>query len=332
MLDIERWPRGATLAYSIVYENPFESMLRQSVPAHDEFMIPACVSVFAGQIGEMHYEPGSPYHMILRHLDRDELEGLVGKGWSVCSKGMDGRGLRGDLQRQMAESRPRIEDAIGRRVSLFLAMSGEVEMVHAGAFAAQSGYLGMFSLLDHLNLPEHDLFCLGRIPLAEEGPRPRRRQFDPYDRLMLARDNGAWVVDSVSRVGHELTLPEREVTVGSLVRRFQKVREVGGEQVWCAAPDEVVDYILTRRATRVMPGKGGAEGSEYVVSVRGLDPAVRRRRLTFRASGLKDDVDPMRVVKNLTERVDVSAVRVEKDFMLFDVEVMDGLRLELPDV
>lgn len=331
MLDIERWRRGADFAYSILYEGPFEILLRQSMPVHDEFMIPASVAVFSGRMGQMFDRPGSPYHMIHRHLSHEELRELVDRGWAVSSQGVDAHPPTADAVGRMAASRAVIEEVVGRRVSLFVLTSPKWEIVPAAAMGAQSGYLGMFSLLDHLNLPDDELYCLGRHPLMEEGPPPWRRQFDPFERLLFARDQGAWVVDSLSHVCSEPILRGRELTFASLVRRFKKLREVGEGRVWCATPEEVVDYILTRRATRITPGKGHVRGNEYVLSVRGLSPSVRNRRLTFRASGLKGPVDMSKVVRNLTDRVDIRPVAVEDDAVRFEVEVVDGLRLQLPD-
>ena len=332
MLDIERWRRGADFAYSLIYEGPFEVLLRQSMPVHDEFMIPASVAVFSGRMGQMFDRPGSPYHMIHRHLSPEELRDLADKGWGISSQGVDAHSsVAADAVGRMAVSRAMIEEAVGRRVALFVLASDRWDIVPAAAMGEQSGYLGMFSPLDHLNLPDDGLYCLGRHPLMEEGPRPWRRQFDPYERLMLARDQGVWVVDSLSHVSSEPIQPDRELTLSSLVRRFEKVREVGGGGVWCATPEDVVDYVLTRRATRIVPGKGDARGNEYVLSVRGLDPGVQRRRLTFRATGLKGPVDLGKVVRNLSDRVDIRPMQVEGDTLRFDVEVVDGLRLQLPD-
>ena len=88
MLEVEQWKTGARFAYSIIYENGFDVLLRHAVPMHDEFLMPASVAVPGGLIGAMHNQPGSPYHMLHRHLDARELRALVAKGWCVSSRAM----------------------------------------------------------------------------------------------------------------------------------------------------------------------------------------------------------------------------------------------------
>ncbi len=330
MLEIEVWSRGAAFAYSIIYEYAFETILRESARLHEEFMIPAGISVAARQIGQMHNDPSGPYHMVCRHLNLDELGRLLAKGWTVNSRGLACFWRGAGIEENVAVSRAMISEATGTEVTAFVADADCGELVSLGAVARQNGYLSLFSRMDYLNHAGDDLMCLGRTPLIEEGPPPWRRRFDPYDRLALARDQRGWLVDTVKRVGREIIHPEGEITVGSLVRRFEKIREAGGGRAWCAAPEAVADYILVRRATKLVVGPGSAEGSEYALSVGELDPRVSRRTLTFRLSGLSGGKDRKRVIRNLTDRTEIQPYRVEDDSLLFDVEVSDGLRLLTP--
>ena len=72
------------------------------------------------------------------------------------------------------------------------------------------------------------------------------RVYDPYWRLHQAWDTGGWLVDSARVVSESPADPERNITPALLAERFEKVAEVG--DVWRATPDEVIDYILMRRA------------------------------------------------------------------------------------
>ena len=331
MLEAEQWKHGADMAYSVIYEHGLDSILRHCVAVHEEFMVPANVSVVAGQMGRMLNMPGTPYHMTRRRLEPAELRKLVAEGWTISSHGMTGADPRGALEKEVAASRGVLQDAVGADVTAFVVPRGAGGLVRLGALARQSGYLCMFSCLDHVNEPGDGLFCLGRVPLMQEGPGPWFRQFDPYDRLMLAKERHGWVVDSLVCASHEPLCLDTEITISSLVRRLEKVREVGGNHTWCAVPEEVADYILTRRATRITPGKGGPDGNEYMLSVSGLDASVRRRVLTFRVSGLRDETGREAPLRNLTQRVDIQPIMAEDDSVLFEVEAMDGLRLRLPD-
>ena len=331
MLDIARWKTGARFAYSFVYQNAFDVLLRHAVPLHDEFLMPASVAVLAGQIGQIHNVPGSPYHMLHRHLDAPELRALSAKGWTVCSHGMTHAGMRRSPYQELLGSRLAIEEAVGRDVTVLVLPEGEPEVVQIGAAAGQHGYLAVLTAHDSLNALEDDPLCLGRVALAEEGPPPRRRAFDPYDRLALADEQSGWVVDCTEYATPEPIRPDREITPAYLGRRFEKVREAGGGEVWCATPEEVLDYMLTQRATRIVPGEGSPQGNEYLLRVAGLSPRVRRRVLTLRVSGLREGGVGKRSVYSLTDRSEIPLLRQNDDTVWFDVDVIDGLRLRVPD-
>lgn len=331
MLEIETWKGGANLAYSIIYEYGLSTVLHYSLPVHQEFMIPANVAVVAGQVGEMLNLPSSPYHMSQRLLDVADLKKLIQEGWSVSSHGMTYDGLGGDLQLEVVRSRERIARMLGVWPTILVVGHTDHELVRIGAYARQHDYLCLFSYLDHPNRCDDDLFCLGRIPLMEEGPAPWRRQFDPYERLLLASEQRGWIVDSLVSASVEPAHFHSEISLNSLVRRFEKVREVGDANVWCALPEEIVDYILTRRATRIVPGKGGADGNEYLVTLGYVHPAVKRRTLTFRVSGLRGSKRAEPTIENLTARTEIAPFHWDNDYALFNVEVYDGLKLQLRD-
>lgn len=331
MLEIEPWKGGARLAYSIIYEYGLGTIRDYSLPIHQEFMVPANVALVASQIGELLNLPGSPHHMVQSLLGAEDFETLFEEGWSVSSHGMTNDGLNVDLRREIVGSRARIQRILGLSPTALVLGRVDHDLVRLGAYARQNDYLCMFTCLDHINQSTDDLFCLGRIPLMEEGPAPWRRQFDPYDRLSLALEHRGWVVDSLVSACPEPSHFHTEISVNSLARRFEKVREAGDSNVWCAVPEEIVDYTLTRRATRVIPGTGGPEGNEYLLNVHAIDPAVKRRVLTFRVSGLRERNTGQPLIKNLTARTEIAPFHWQNDYAVFNLEVYDGLKLQLRD-
>jgi hypothetical protein len=81
--------------------------------------------------------------------------------------------------------------------------------------------------------------------LHTEYPPPFFSRFDPYKRLHQAADCGGWVIDychcpTPGKAIH----PAKDCTLAELARRFETVCRVGGDDVWLAEPNEVVDYIL----------------------------------------------------------------------------------------
>jgi len=94
--------------------------------------------------------------------------------------------------------------------------------------------------------PGAGLLHLGRVPLHTEYPPPFYSRFDPYKRLHQARDVGGWVIDYCHcPVPAKAIHPWKDCTTEELEQRFQTVRIVGGDEVWLAEPNEVVEYILS---------------------------------------------------------------------------------------
>ena len=95
-------------------------------------------------------------------------------------------------------------------------------------------------------------------------------------------------MDSTQYASPEPMCADMEIKLASLARRFEKVREIGGGDVWCATPEDVIQYTLARRAVKILPGEGGADGNVYLILVKGLDSRITKRTLTFRVTGLAD--------------------------------------------
>ena len=101
------------------------------------------------------------------------------------------------------------------------------------------------TITDMVNPPAQDLLNLGRVPLHTEYPPPFYSKFDPYKRLHQAANLGGWVIDychcpTPGRAIH----PWKDCTAEELEQRFEAVRRVGGDEVWPAEPNEVVEYLL----------------------------------------------------------------------------------------
>ena len=80
-----------------------------------------------------------------------------------------------------------------------------------------------------------------RLPMTKEGkidePRAIRQMHQAIDR-------GGWVIDYCHcPMPGEPIHPWKDCTSEQLAERFETVLSVGGDQVWLAEPNEVVDYI-----------------------------------------------------------------------------------------
>jgi len=138
-------------------------------------------------------------------------------------------------------------------------------------------------------------------------------------------------MDSTQYASPDPMCADMEIKLGSLARRFEKVREIAGADVWCATPEDVIEYILTRRAVKIVPGEGGRDGNAYMILVENLDSRIRQRTLTFHVTGLRNDGKRRGAIQDLTGRREIPVTRSTADAIWFDLEVYDGLKVRVPE-
>ena len=75
--------------------------------------------------------------------------------------------------------------------------------------------------------------------------------------------------------------PNKDCSEAQLRLRLQTIIEEGGDQVWCAVPEEVISYHLCRRHTVVETMAETAREQRYRIHYEALPARVERRELTF---------------------------------------------------
>jgi peptidoglycan/xylan/chitin deacetylase (PgdA/CDA1 family) len=258
----------------MTYDEGCELLMTHAVPVHRKHGIPGHLALVAPQVGTLRNVPGSSYHG-MRILSREQIDGLCDEGWGVSCHSMTHASIKPDNARyEVVESRPVLEKALGRPVTLFCVPGDNGSYPAARAVAAEAGYRAIMTLTDMVNLPEGmttmqpfakahqdapvgpptpDLLNLGRTAVHTEYPPPFYSRFDPYKRLHQAMDLGGWIIDYAHCPAPGKAIhPWKDCTVEELDQRFATVRRVGGDDVWLAEPNEVVDYIWSERlaATR----------------------------------------------------------------------------------
>ena len=88
-----------------------------------------------------------------------------------------------------------------------------------------------------------------------------------------------------------------------------KVKAIGGDRFWPAVPEDVVDYILLRRATRVVATKPPS----YEVEVN-FPVGIRKRRLSFKLE------DPERKAKRVLYDGKAQILHRYNEAIIFTVE------------
>lgn len=259
------WKDGKRWVYSITYDEGCQKLLEHAAPLHRQYGIPGHVALLASQVGVPRDVPGSSFDgwMI---LSRAEIDGLCAEGWGVSCHGMTHAGIDPDNARhEVVEARRVLEEALRRPVLIFCVPNNNASYPAALAVAPDAGYAAIMTLTDMVNVPRgmrqvqpssatpdgpeaapriSAILNLGRVPLHTEYPPPFYSRFDPYKRLHQAIDLGGWVIDYCHcPMPGKAVHPWKDCAAEELEQRFETVRRVGGEDVWLAEPNEVVEYL-----------------------------------------------------------------------------------------
>jgi peptidoglycan/xylan/chitin deacetylase (PgdA/CDA1 family) len=242
------WKNGKRWVYSITYDEGCADLLTYALPVHRQYGIPGHVALLAGQVGVPRNVPGSSYDGMMI-LSKEQIQRLRGEGWGVSCHGMThARITDQNAQVEVIESRSLLEEAIGMPVRMFCVPNTNESYPPARAVAAKAGYTAIMTIYDEVNTFETDLFRLGRCPLHTRYPPPFYSAFDPYKRIHQAIDLGGWIIDYCHcPMPGKPVHPSKDCTTEELAERFRTVVRVGGDEVWLAEPNEVVEYILTQR-------------------------------------------------------------------------------------
>ena len=239
------WKNGRRWVYSITYDEGCEALLDHALRVHREFGVPGHVALVASQVGVPRDVPGSSYDGMMI-LSREQIHMLAGEGWGVSCHGMTHAAITPEsAEHEVVESRTVLEAALGMPVTMFCVPGNNDSYPAAHAVAERAGYRAIMTIYDDINTRTTDPLRLCRCPLHTEYPPPFYSAFDRYKRLHQASDHGGWIIDYCHcPLPGETIHPWKDCTLEQLAERFETVRRVGGDEVWLAEPNEVVDYML----------------------------------------------------------------------------------------
>jgi peptidoglycan/xylan/chitin deacetylase (PgdA/CDA1 family) len=284
-LSIAPWKYGKQWVYSITYDEGMSELHQFAVPLHEEFGIPGHVEVVAGHLGVVRQLGQSSYNGFM-HMGSAELRDLVARGWGVGNHTWSHELVTPEMvDREIGEAKEVIEEAIGQPVPLYCAAGNNHNMSpHVLEAARKYGYLGAMSITDALNRPGEELFWLNRTALHEQYYEPFYSEYDPYRNIRHAQQDQGWIIDYCHCPLEKAVHPNKDCSAAQLRRRFETVLSEGGDAVWCANPDEVIEYHVTRRHTRIAMVDSGPGRQTYRLTFDGLPPQVTRRTLTLDAT------------------------------------------------
>jgi len=241
------WKDGKKWAYSITYDEGCEDLLRYALPIHRKYGIPGHVALVASQVGVPRNVPGSSYDRMMI-LSKAQIHDLVKEGWGVSCHSMTHCGVTFDNAGiEVVQARRVLEETLEMEVRMFCVPGDNSGHPPAVKFAAQAGYTSILTIYDRVNTHNNDRLSLGRVPLHTEYPPPFHSVFDPYKRIHQAIDLHGWIIDYCHCPMPDRPIhPAKDCTTQELEQRFAKVREIGGNDVWVAEPNRVVEWLLQK--------------------------------------------------------------------------------------
>src|ERR1051326_4147739 len=274
-LTICDWKYGKQWVYSITYDEALSELHRFAVPYHEEFGIPGHVEAVAGHIGKQRQLGQSSYNGF-HHMGPEELRDLVARGWGVGNHSWSHEIITPErVDQELRQAKEVLEEAIGAPVPLYCSPGDNTNMAdHVLAACREYGYLGAMSLTDALNRPGDELFWLNRTALHDQFYGPFFSEFDPYRNIRHAQGQHGWIIDYCHYPLETPVHRNKDCSEAQLHRRFEAVLSEGGDSVWCANPDEVIDYHLTRRHVRIEALREDATVQSYRLSFEPLPPGV----------------------------------------------------------
>jgi len=239
------WKDGKRWVYSITYDEGCQALLDHALGVHRNYGIPGHVCLVASQVGVPRDVPGSSYDGMMI-LSRDEIDMLRAEGWGASCHGMTHGTITDENWREeLLASRELLEETLDTPIPIFCLPGSNHHYPVVREHAAEAGYSAIMTIYDDINRRPVEPMRLCRVPLHTEYPPPFYSAYDPYKRIEQAREAGGWIIDYCHcPMPGEAIHPWKDCTLEQLEERFATVRELGGDDVWLAEPNEVLEFAL----------------------------------------------------------------------------------------
>lgn len=336
-VNICTWLHDAPFAYSMTYDEGTVDALANALPVHQEFNIPGHVDVVAGQLGRQRDAWNSSMNDYM-HLGVEELKFLIARGWGVGNHSWSHfvyptqPGL--DLWREVVWSKYRLEDELDHPVRIFT-LPNDKYNYDAVIDLVKQHYLACCYIDGAPNRDGFDLFKVGNFMVAS-GKISDAYDWKPElltDNLELDFLRGAWLYETSHLVMWNVPQAHKCITPEDLSRRFEKLYAISGEKLWAAKPDDVIDYVLLRRALAVTIVEAAPDRARFEIG--GPWPVgVINSQLSFRVSGIHITGEP--VVEYIAvppgaarHRSNIYSVVADGDGWIVTADAVPGAILEL---
>ena len=269
-IEIAPWKHDAPFVYSLTYDEGTIDAIVNSYPIHQQYDMPGHICQVTGYLGTQRLERGTRMRQVF-HMSAEQLRFLIDRGWTVSSHShthcsTDQQGI--DLDLEVRISKLELEKALGCPVRLFAYWNDLRLADQILPKVQQADYWGILGINYPLNSPDFDRWHIGRGTLGrdmdmwlESSIQEMYHHCQDVFPGRMTRENtrGQWLIDITHLVVDRLpqacpdSLWNRCVTPAILDARLREVREVWGDDVWCAVPEDVLEYTLPRRAASLNP-------------------------------------------------------------------------------
>src|SRR6185295_14351070 len=104
---------------------------------------------------------------------------------------------------------------------------------------------------------DQDLLWINRTFLHDQGYAPFYSEFDPFRNIQHAQRDRGWLIDYCHCPLEKPVHRNKDCSAGQLRERVEAIVGEGGEEVWLARVEDVVDYRYTRRAAKIVATGSG---------------------------------------------------------------------------
>ncbi|MBV7333344.1 polysaccharide deacetylase family protein [Chloroflexi bacterium TSY] len=275
------WKHGKRWAYTVTYDEALTELFDHVVPLHEELGIPGHMEVVVGQMGQVRAIGSSSYNGY-HHMGPEKLRQLIDMGWGVGNHSWTHGIVEENIDLEIRQAKEVLEEAIGRRVTVYCAPGSNDNVTPAITTALQeNGYLCAMSVTDDINRPDGNLWFLNRASNLHRAWTPLFSAFDPFHRLAQAVSASGWVIDYCHCPAPTIPHESKDVYIDEHRARLEAVLRTGGNDVWTATVEEIVDYIECRRHTQITPLTDESGQAVAQLALVDLPAPVASRQVTF---------------------------------------------------
>jgi hypothetical protein len=255
-IEICTFLNDAPFAYSTTYDEGTVDCLANAFPVHQSLGIPGHVNVVAGQLGRKRNCFASSLNDYV-HMGVQELGRLVDHGWGIGNHSWSHfvyptqPGL--DMWRELVWSKYRLEEDLDRPIRIFALCNDSYNYEPMIRLVKEHHLACITNHMPSPNQDKFDVYGIGnfRLSSAPSPPRPSWPEAMKTENINLEAVRGAWLLDTTHLCMWNVPQAHKCVTPADLTLRLEKMLEISAGKVWGAIPDDIIDYVLLRRALSI---------------------------------------------------------------------------------